>query len=119
MGLSLVVENCSVRSHTLSMPAITRDHQRHLIPPTQHLLKIFLVSRRKESTGIDIGTRMLKVQITRANHILSVNSMKATKNDCYHHRSSGVRGGAVWFRQCATSLKVAGSIPDGATGIFH
>ena len=27
-----------------------------------------------------------------------------------------VRG---WLRHCATSLKVAGSIPDGITGIFH
>ena len=31
----------------------------------------------------------------------------------------GVRGGAVWLRHCATSLKVAGSIPDNVTEIFH
>ena len=24
-----------------------------------------------------------------------------------------------WLRHCATSPKVAGSIPDGVTGIFH
>ena len=24
-----------------------------------------------------------------------------------------------WFRHCATSRKVAGSIPDGVIGIFH
>jgi hypothetical protein len=24
-----------------------------------------------------------------------------------------------WLRQCATSWKIAGSIPDGVTGIFH
>jgi hypothetical protein len=24
-----------------------------------------------------------------------------------------------WFKQCATSLKVVGSIPDGDIGIFH
>jgi len=24
-----------------------------------------------------------------------------------------------WFRHCATSRKVAGSIPDGVLGIFH
>ena len=24
-----------------------------------------------------------------------------------------------WLRHCATSRKVAGSIPDGVTGIFH
>jgi hypothetical protein len=24
-----------------------------------------------------------------------------------------------WLRHCATSRKVAGSIPDGITGIFH
>jgi hypothetical protein len=26
---------------------------------------------------------------------------------------------AQWFRYCATNRKVAGSIPDGVTGIFH
>jgi len=25
----------------------------------------------------------------------------------------------IWLRHCATSLKVAGSIPDGVNGIFH
>jgi hypothetical protein len=34
-------------------------------------------------------------------------------------QSQGVRGGAVWLRHCTTSRKVAGSIPDGVTGIFH
>ena len=32
---------------------------------------------------------------------------------------SGARGGAVGLRHCATSRKVAGSIPDGFIGIFH
>ena len=27
--------------------------------------------------------------------------------------------GAQWLRCCATNQKVAGSIPDGAIGIFH
>jgi len=32
----------------------------------------------------------------------------------------GPRGGANgWSRHCATSRKVAGSIPDGINGIFH
>jgi len=26
---------------------------------------------------------------------------------------------AQWLRRCATNRKVAGSIPDGVTGIFH
>jgi hypothetical protein len=26
---------------------------------------------------------------------------------------------AQWLRQCDTNRKVAGSIPDGVTGIFH
>ena len=26
---------------------------------------------------------------------------------------------AQWLRRCATNWKVAGSIPDGVTGIFH
>ena len=25
----------------------------------------------------------------------------------------------IWLRQCATSWKVVGSIPDGVIGIFH
>ena len=33
--------------------------------------------------------------------------------------TTGRRGGTRWLRHCATSLKVAGSIPDGVTGIFH
>jgi hypothetical protein len=31
----------------------------------------------------------------------------------------GAHGGAVALRCCATSRKVAGSIPDGVVGIFH
>ena len=31
----------------------------------------------------------------------------------------GARGGAVGRRHCATSQKVAGSIPDGVIGMFH
>ena len=39
--------------------------------------------------------------------------------------TEGVRGGAVgtrwrsWLRHCATSRKVAGSVAEGVTGIFH
>ena len=29
------------------------------------------------------------------------------------------RGARGWLRHCATSRKVAGSIPDGVIGIFH
>ena len=34
---------------------------------------------------------------------------------------SGIRGPrwSSWLRHCATSQKVAGSIPDGVIGIFH
>ena len=32
------------------------------------------------------------------------------------HKGTAV---AQWLRCCATNRKVAGSIPDGATGIFH
>jgi hypothetical protein len=41
---------------------------------------------------------------------------------CRHKLMSiceSVRGGANWFRHCATSQKVAGSIPDGVIGILH
>ena len=34
----------------------------------------------------------------------------------------GFKGGTQWrswLRHCATSQKVAGSIPDGVNGIFH
>jgi len=38
-----------------------------------------------------------------------------------NYRSYGDVGTAVaqWLRCCATSRKVAGSIPDGVIGIFH
>ena len=38
------------------------------------------------------------------------------------HLSFQINGGTwwrSWLRHCATSQKVAGSIPDGVTGIFH
>ena len=44
------------------------------------------------------------------------------------HQMVGVFGGVLycggprwrsWLRHCATSQKVAGSIPDGVIGIFH
>ena len=36
----------------------------------------------------------------------------------YHQLSGGTRW-RVWLRNCATSRKVAGSIPDGVNVIFH
>ena len=36
-----------------------------------------------------------------------------------HIRVYGAPGSAVGLRHCATSRKVAGSIPDGVIGIFH
>jgi len=36
----------------------------------------------------------------------------------YHRRPRGTRWRS-WLRHCATSRKVAGSIPDGVSGIFH
>jgi hypothetical protein len=35
-----------------------------------------------------------------------------------HHLIGGTRSRS-WLRHSATSRKVAGSIPDGVTGIFH
>jgi hypothetical protein len=35
------------------------------------------------------------------------------------YRTFGVRGGAFGLKRCATSRKVAGSIPDVVTEIFH
>ena len=32
---------------------------------------------------------------------------------------SGCTWSRIWLRHCATSRKVAGSIPDGVFGIFH
>jgi hypothetical protein len=50
-------------------------------------------------------------------------------NCCQEHEDSeernedaGMEGGTRWrsrLRHCATSRKVAGSIPDGVIGIFH
>jgi hypothetical protein len=39
-------------------------------------------------------------------------------SEMYHTDSKSTRSRS-WLRHCATSRKVAGSIPDGATGIFH
>ena len=36
----------------------------------------------------------------------------------YHYRIGATRWRS-WLRHCATSRKVAGSIPDGVIGIFH
>jgi hypothetical protein len=36
-----------------------------------------------------------------------------------YHDYGGVMRGRSWLRHCATNRKVAGSIPDGVTGIFH
>ena len=36
----------------------------------------------------------------------------------YHKLKGGTRWGS-WLSHCATSRKVAGSIPDGVIGIFH
>jgi hypothetical protein len=44
------------------------------------------------------------------------------KNICGTHTVHCYLGGTrwcSWFRNCVTSWKVAGSIPDGVTGIFH
>jgi len=36
-----------------------------------------------------------------------------------HYREIGGTRWRSWLRYCATAWKVAGSIPDGVTGIFH
>jgi hypothetical protein len=36
-----------------------------------------------------------------------------------HTKPMGTRGSVVWLRHCATSRKVAGSIPDEVTGLFN
>jgi len=45
------------------------------------------------------------------------------KFGCYYLQyvpaSKGGTWWRSWLRHCATSRKVAGSIPDGVTGIFH
>jgi hypothetical protein len=38
-------------------------------------------------------------------------------NNCYSYLMHPAV--AQWLRYCATNRKVAGSIPDGVTGIFH
>jgi hypothetical protein len=44
--------------------------------------------------------------------------VKRSKRLAYHTAIWGTRWRS-WLRQCATSRKVAGSIPEGVTGIFH
>jgi hypothetical protein len=45
----------------------------------------------------------------------------AKKSASFSQSLSGMVGHAVaqWLRHCATNHLVAGSIPDGVTGIFH
>jgi hypothetical protein len=45
----------------------------------------------------------------------------ALAEDGFDLLNSGELGTAVaqWLRYCATNRKVAGSIPDGVSGIFH
>jgi hypothetical protein len=40
-------------------------------------------------------------------------------NSLMHQRAGWVHAVAQWLRHCATNRKVAGSILDGAIGIFH
>jgi hypothetical protein len=37
----------------------------------------------------------------------------------FYEPFSFIHAVAQWLRHCATNRKVAGSIPDGVTGIFH
>ena len=45
-----------------------------------------------------------------------INYYAKIKNGIKEKRGTGWRSG---LRHCATSHKVAGSIPDGVTGVFH
>jgi hypothetical protein len=54
------------------------------------------------------------------NNILIYIQQDATLHSLFYVETAlHVSGGTSWFRHCATSRKVAGSIPDGVIGIFH
>jgi len=64
------------------------------------------------------GTSVMSCQTTRC-HTRERNlepQMKKIHQVLSEKRGTGWRR---WFRHCATSRKIAGSIPDGAIGIFH
>ena len=52
-------------------------------------------------------------------HILKRSRALHRKKKLWHHYSSICTQWRSWMRHCATSRKVAGSIPDGVIGIFH
>ena len=55
------------------------------------------------------------------NRSILYNDMAVQCQAAFTHNVGSTRGTAVaqWLRCCATNWKVAGSIPDGVTGIFH
>jgi hypothetical protein len=52
-------------------------------------------------------------------HFSKRNNERLNNNTTNTVRSIGPLMVAQWLRYCATNRKVAGSIPDGITGIFH
>jgi hypothetical protein len=63
-------------------------------------------------------------------HSASPNNLRNAMHNAMHPRGKEKKGTktlrilhiiavAQWLRCCATNRKVAGSIPDGVTGIFH
>jgi hypothetical protein len=50
-------------------------------------------------------------------HLIKVNGVLI--NNCKTYIFDWGHAVAQWLRHCATNRKVAGSIPDGVTGIFH
>jgi hypothetical protein len=54
---------------------------------------------------------------------MSSNDLKDTERNVKTFKTVQGEGGGTqwrsWLRHCATSRKVAGSIPDGVIGIFH
>jgi hypothetical protein len=69
-----------------------------------------LFPRRCFQIGFSLGICFLQLcQSTRPSAILKIKR---------HHQPGSTRWRS-WLRHCATTLKVAGSIPDVVTGIFH
>jgi hypothetical protein len=96
--------------------------QRNAINILQHLISTAYVYRFAK---VDFNLKIhMSDQATFQNVILasSYSGMKTiiTIIIIINHYTNNYRArGRRWLRHCATSRKVAGSIPDGVIGIFH
>jgi len=92
--------------------ALNYREVRHCRGQVRHLLKCtapdVTLWDRASQTACHRTHRCVAWILTIHNAIYELNTTITTSTPC-----------SIWFRHCATSWKVAASIPDGVIGIFH